>query len=342
MVKGLISLAAVGLLTGAYLTQDSRMSAIKDDSNWVAVDFDAKGGLYAADANKGRIIELTLDEKKAEAVEVKVDDLADRLAKALGAEAGKFQINDIAVHPVSHAVFVAAQGGIVRVGAKGEATKLDLSKAKVMGLPKGCTALDLVVTPKGLVVSSMKSDKSWTSRLHAIALPLKGDTAPEAETELYHVTHGAWETEAPLNSMTWRTVDGKEYIYGSTMCTPVVRLPLDEVFAKKEKIKLQTICELGGGMSPMGMAIFSRDKKETLLVAVDGAETGTFKVEPGFLTESAALDKKAADMNQGKVEGIALLKGWEQVHEIAVLDDKRAVVLKGDGAKAVLASVELP
>src|SRR5438552_16069032 len=88
----------------------------------VALKFDPQGMLYAADAKNDRLLGLAIEEKEGPAKAVKIDNLSEMLAKALDAGADPVIVQDVAVHPVSHAVYLAAskKGGggtlLFRVG----------------------------------------------------------------------------------------------------------------------------------------------------------------------------------------------------------------------------------
>jgi hypothetical protein len=309
----------------------------------VAMRFDTKGVLYVAEARTRAIVSIETADKPGKAQPVKVADLGDQLVKALGE--GELSINAIALHPISHAVYLAAsrvRGGsttLFRVNEKGvlEALAQKNAKTKSAALPKGMTPIDLVVGPKGLIVSSFLQDKSFSARLHAVALPLADASVGTADSELYHKSHEAWETQAPLTAMTTFEKDKKTWIVGSTMCTPVVRVDSGEI-ADKKKVKTTTIVELGMGNAPLSLAVYTKDKKEMLLVS---SEEGTYQVDGSLLTEAAKVNEKAATRNQGEIAEVKVLADWKTVTKFAVLDEKSVVVVRR-AAKTTLETLDLP
>ncbi len=316
----------------------------QDDWFLVALRFDAKGTLYVADAKGGRVHAIETTDKAAKAAKVKIDDLGAALAKALNGNAGDVHVYALAVHPLSHAVYLSGSrvnGGpstLFRVNAKGELDALPMKdlKMKTAALPKGCQPLDLVVGPTGLIVSSTVRDKNFLARLHVIALPL-ADAVGTADSELYHVSHEAWETQAPLNAMTTYEKDKKTYVLGSTMCTPVVRLDAADVVDKK-KVKSSTIVELGMGNAAVTLAVYTKEKKPMLLVS---SEEATYSIEGKVLDEAEKINEKAINRNKGEVDGVKVLDAWKQVSKFALLDEVSFVVIKR-GAKMSLETVELP
>src|SRR5438552_18785881 len=74
----------------------------------VALKFDPQGMLYAADAKNDRLLGLAIEEKEGKARAVKIDKLSEQLGKALAAGAVPVNVHDVAVHPISHAVYRTA------------------------------------------------------------------------------------------------------------------------------------------------------------------------------------------------------------------------------------------
>jgi hypothetical protein len=319
-------------------------SSAQDTWLIVALRFDAKGTLYAADA-RGSVHAIETSDKAAKANKVAIADLGDALAKAMNANAGDVFVNAMAVHPVSHAVYIAAsrvRGAattLFRVNDKGELEPLAAKslKMKSVAMPKGVQPLDVIVGPKGLIVSSFLQDKSFAARLHTIALPLADGGVGTADSELYHTSHEAWETQAPLMSMTAFEKDGKTWILGSTACTPVVRLDAADV-ADKKKVKSATIVELGMGNAPVTLVVYQKDKKDVLLVT---SEEDTYRVDGAVLGEKEKLNEKAITRNKGEIEQVKVLAEWKRVSRVALLDGTSAVAVKR-GEKLSLETLDLP
>src|SRR5262245_23998571 len=74
----------------------------------VSLKFDAKGTLYAADAKGDQVLAFEMEEKEAKAKPVQIATLGEQLKKALDAGADPVNVHDVAVHPVSHAVYLSA------------------------------------------------------------------------------------------------------------------------------------------------------------------------------------------------------------------------------------------
>src|SRR2546426_5784839 len=105
---GKIALAAAAVVAVAGFSAPGFAPANVDPVLLVALKFDPQGMLYAADAKNDRLLGLAIEEKEAPAKAVKIDNLGEQLAKALDAGADPVIVHDVAVHPLSHAVYLAA------------------------------------------------------------------------------------------------------------------------------------------------------------------------------------------------------------------------------------------
>lgn len=330
----IVTLAALGL---AAVSAPALTPPKADAVLLVALKFDAQGILYAADAKNDRLLSLALEEKEAKAKAVKIDNLSEQLGKALEAGADPVTVHDIAVNPVSHAVYLSAskKGGggtmLFRVGSGGKLEKVDLGSIKTasVALPAGARPFDVVVTPKDVVVSSMNRDKTFGSALHRVALPLREGGVATAETEIYHTSHKRWETKAPLVAMAGFSAGGQDYIMGSTACTPVVRIGVAEVTDKK-KVQTSTIVELGSRNAPVSMLVYTKDGQQSLLVTNN--KEGAYKVAQPILAETARLNEQA--VNRGPGSAVETVESWKGAKKSALLDGSSAVVVRdaGDGA----------
>jgi hypothetical protein len=338
----LAALAAIGVAAVSALGFSSPKA---DAVLLVALKFDPQGMLYAADARNDRLLGLALEEKEAPAKAVKIGNLSEQLAKALDAGTDPVTVQDVAVHPASHAVYLSASkkggGGTLLFRVAGDKLeKVDLGSLKTtsVALPAGARPFDVVVTAKDVVVSSMNRDKTFGSALHRIALPLKEGGIASAETEIYHTSHKRWETKAPLVAMAGFSSGGQEYIMGSTACTPVVRIGVSDV-ADKKKVQTATVVELGSRNAPVSMLVYTKDSQQSLLVTNN--KEGAYKVAQPILAESAKLNEKA--VNRGAGVAVETVESWKGAKKSAILDAGTAVVVRdaGDGSLS-LETLPLP
>ena len=105
------------------------------------VSADGIAVLFAADVARATIFafELPAEAPAAEAAEVRVDQLGAKVASLLGVEREDAVIRGMAVHPVSHAVYLSIARGrgpeagpvVVRAGTDGELSIVELDDLPV-------------------------------------------------------------------------------------------------------------------------------------------------------------------------------------------------------------------
>jgi hypothetical protein len=341
---GKMTFATVAAIAVAAVSAMGFASPKADAVLLVALKFDAQGMLYAADAKNDRLLGLAIEEQEGKARAVKIDNLSEQLGKALEAGTDPVTVHDIAVNPISHAVYLSAskKGGggtlLFRVSGDNKLERVDLGSLKTssVALPAGARPFDVVVTSKDVVVSSMNRDKTFGSALHRISLPLKEGGVATAETEIYHTSHKKWETKAPLVAMAGFSSGGQDYIMGSTACTPVVRIGVADV-ADKKKVQTSTIVELGSRNAPVSMFVYTKDNQQSLLVTNN--KEGAYKVAQPILYETAKLNEKA--VNRGAGVAIETVESWKGAKKSAILDGASAVVVR-DGGDGTLSLQTLP
>jgi hypothetical protein len=313
----------------------------------LAMKFDAEGTLYAADAKNNELVALTLADKKGKALPVQVPDLGAQLSKILGCTPEEVVVNDIAVHPTSFAVYLSVgkkgtpESRLFRVAADKKVLEVPVAEAKKVAvkLPDGTQPFDLAVTPKNVILSSSGRDRTFSSELHRVPLPLAEGKMANAQTELYHASHKAWETKAPLVAIAGFTMGGKEYIVGATKCTPVVRVPVDEI-GDKAKVKSTTLIELGGGNSPISMMVYGQGPNQTLLLThLKSNQDGAYKVPGAVLAEGTKVNEQAPSRGGKNAESIAAFKNAKKA---ALLGPAMAVAVIDQGGSLSLTTLPLP
>jgi hypothetical protein len=240
-------------------------------------------------------------------------DLADvdvRVGSFLGAEPGDIVIKDMAVHPLSHNVYLSVQRGhgesaqpvLVRIsrldgaitdvpldevpfaaapigdapadddervditlplGHEGEELLVGERKIRILRQPiRTATVTDMAYAGGALLIAGL-SNEEFSSRLRRIPFPFR-DGVTGSSLEIYHVSHGKWETAAPIRAFV--PYDGGASILASYTCTPVVYFPLADLTDGAKAVG-RTVAELGSVNQPLDMVSFVQDGEEYLLVA---------------------------------------------------------------------------
>jgi hypothetical protein len=239
-----------------------------------------------------------------------LEDVDARVGAFLGCEPGDIVIKDMAVHPLSHNVYLSVQRGhgeaaqpvLVRIsrldgsitdvplddvpladtaigdapaedderldttlplGDEGEELQVGERKIRIRRQPiRTSTVTDMAYVGGELLVAGL-SNEEFSSRLRRIPFPFSDEVAGSS-LEIFHVSHGKWETAAPIRAFV--PYDGGASILASYTCTPVVHFSLADLTHGAKAIG-RTVAELGAVNQPLDMVSFVQDGQEYLLVA---------------------------------------------------------------------------
>jgi hypothetical protein len=273
------------------------------------IAFGPDGILFVADNVSAKVFAIDVADGGSGGETFELEDVDAHIGSYLGCEATDVLIQDLAVHPTAHTIYLSVQRGrgdtstpvLVRIdpgdGAISDVPLEDVPYAEVAvpnppaadderldfqlsieadeeehELPNGrvmhfrrrplttSTITDLAYVDGQLLVAGL-SNEEFSSRLRRIPFPFDGRPV-DTGLEIYHVSHGKWETEAPIRAF----VPYGDGILAGYTCTPVVHIPLTELTAGG-KIVGRTVAELGFANQPLDMVTFTRDGGEHLLVA---------------------------------------------------------------------------
>jgi hypothetical protein len=228
-----------------------------------------------------------------------VQGLDQKLAALFGTTYDKIVVKDMVVHQPSEQIFISVERGrgpdagpaIVKVN-HGQLEVLELDriphsrigipnepdqKAMLEFEPQRVYAITDIKHYKGEVFVTGVSNQRFASTLYRIPYPFNGQLATST-VELWHPTHGEFETRAPIIRQLIREVDGAPYLFGVYGCTPLVRFPLGSL-QDGAHVRGDTIGELGYGSNPVDMLTYTDpfDHKEYLLVSID--VRGTMRIQ---------------------------------------------------------------
>src|SRR6201999_1350875 len=94
--------------------------------------------------------------------------------------------------------------------------------------------------------------------------PFPAGDARRSSLEIFHVSHGKYETHSPIRSFV--PYQGGASILATYTCTPVVRFAVDEV-GTAAVAKGTTVAELGAMNTPLDMISYTTGGEEYLLVS---------------------------------------------------------------------------
>jgi hypothetical protein len=310
--------------------------------------FGPDGMLFVGDSVGGAIAAIdTGDRTPSSAAAVDVPSIDEKLAALVGVAPGDVMINDVAVNPISKNVYVSAARGrgpdaapiVVRVDASGKLTLLPLDNIKHQTVslsdapasnatgrqnPRTQTITDMAFVNGNLMVAGM-SNEEWSSALRSIPYPFK--TANKGtQLQIWHASHGRYETESPVRTFVPYTIDGKEYVLAAYTCTPLVKIPVTDLKAGAQ-VKGVTISDLGSGNQPLDMVPYKKDGHEFILIA--NSSFGVVKLHADNLGQYKPIDSPTVvDVAGAPYDKITAVKN---VRHLTQFDSSRALVLTSAG-----------
>jgi hypothetical protein len=220
-----------------------------------------------------------------------VRGLDDKLAALFGTTVSKIVVNDMVVHQPSKQIFLSVERGrgadaipaIVKVN-HGNLEVLELDgiphtqvaipdepdeKATLEFEPQRVYAITDIKYYNGEIFVTGVSNQRFASTLYRIPYPFNSQFAT-CTVEIWHPTHGEFETRAPIIRQLIREVQGEPYLFAVYGCTPLVRFHLAALMDGAH-VRGDTIGELGYGSNPLDMLTYTDpfDQKEYLLVTID-------------------------------------------------------------------------
>ncbi len=160
------------------------------------------------------------------------------------------------------------------------------------------------------VVVAGLSNQEFSSRLRVLPFPFTGKEW-ETGLEIYHTSHGKYETHSPVRTFTPFIVDNEPFILAAHTCTPLVKIPVSAIKAKEKKIMGSTIAELGNRNRPIDMLIYTKENKEYLLIT--NSSRGVMKLAMASMSELGGLTDQVRGTAGIDIETIDAFEGTLQI-----------------------------
>jgi hypothetical protein len=326
--------------------------------------FGPDGILFIADTKAAAILAVATGDTTAAAgtAEPKAEGINQKVAGLLGTTVDQILIADLAVNPVSHNAYLAVSRGrgpdaapvLVRVKAGGDVEVVSLDKVKFsraelpdapadvttgqgnrQSNPRQESITDIVFSDGRLLIAGLANEE-FASSLRAIPFPF-ATVAGGTSVEIYHGSHGRFETRAPIRTFVPFKVGNEPSLLAAYTCTPLVQFPMSDL-KPGAKIKGKTIAELGNGNRPIDMIAYQKGGKDFILMANNSR--GVMKISTENMAGAESITAPVAGTQGQPFETIAGLTGIDQ---LAKLDDTHALVVrKGQGNLFNLESIVLP
>lgn len=324
--------------------------------------FGPDGILFAADSKSAAIIAIdTGDNKAAAGRPMRVEGIDTKVAALLGTSVTNILINDLAVNPISHKAYLSVSRGrgpdampaLVRVDGSGNVESVSLDKIKfsraeladapmdkIVGEgnrqsnPRMESITDIAYLDDKVVVAGL-SNEEFSSSLRTIPFPF-ATVKNGAVVEIYHGSHGRYETRAPIRTFVPLNVGHEPQLIAAYTCTPLVQMPLKDL-TPGAKVKGKTVAELGNMNRPLDMIAYQKDGKDYLLLA--NSSRGVMKVSTDKIEETQAITQRVPDKAGLTYETLKDVSGVEQ---LAAFDANNALVMRKTEKGQNLEALPLP
>ena len=352
-MRRLSGLTALFILSGALTSAASLKSA-------GALAFGPDGILFIGDSLGGAVIAVDTHDATPLAASAKIEIKAfdRRIAAALGTDVNDILLHDIKVNPVSKNVYLSVTRGrgfdaipvVLRMDASGKMTELQLDNVPYTSAslpnppvsnpkaeyrnPRLETITQLAFVDGNVIVAGL-SNEEFSSNLRTIPFPFRA-VDKGASVEIYHGSHGEYETQAPVRTFIPWVSGNKRYIVAAYTCTPLVLIPVESL-KSGAKVTGTTIAEFGMGNRPLDMIAYRKDDHDFILLA--NSYRGVLKLS------AENLDRYEAITEPVQIAGVPYkrLAGLRGVRRLTTLDDANALILAdGENGSLDLRSVPLP
>jgi hypothetical protein len=304
--------------------------------------FGPDGVLFVADSIGGAVVALdTNDKTSVNTAAINLKGLDEKIAGLVGVMPDQILINDVAVNPISKNAYVSAARGlgpdamplVVKVEPSGKVTPLSLdniahASVALVDAPAGnrppTTITDMEFINGNLLVTGMSSEE-WNSALRSIPYPFN-KAAKGTQLQIWHASHGRFETQAPVRTFVPYTLGGQPYVLAAYTCTPLVKIPMSAL-KPGAQVKGVTIADLGSGNAPLDMIPYKKDGHEYILIA--NSSYGVVKLHADTLATDKPIDSPTVvDVAGAPYDKITALTN---VRHLARIDDGHALVVSAGG-----------
>jgi hypothetical protein len=308
--------------------------------------FGPNGVLFVGDSMGGAIVALDTSDHTAVKQDMRIDvqGVDEKIAALAGTTADQIVINDVKVNPISKNVYLSASRGkgpdamplIARVDAAGKVSLLPLdninhdsvnlsdapeSNPSARQDPRTMTITDLEFVNGNLMVAGL-SNEEWSSALRSIPYPFRA-ADKGATLQIWHSSHGRYETEAPIRTFVPYKIDGQDYVLAAYTCTPLVKIPFADL-KPGAQVKGVEIADLGAGNQPIDMVPYKKDGHDYILIA--NSAKGLVKLKADNLGSYAPI----AEPTRTDVAGVPYDKtALSDVQHLAAIDGSSALIVTG-------------
>jgi hypothetical protein len=325
--------------------------------------FGPNGVLFVGDPLGAAVFAIeTKDTARNGSAKYSLDGIDKKVADMLGTTADDILINDLAVNPASGTVYLSVSRGrgpdaapvILQVSSEGDIKPLELenvayAKADLKNAPENrvtgqgrrrgnqrLESITDVMFEDGRVYVAGLSNEEFASKLRSIEYPFQAEVK-DTSIEIYHGSHGAYETRSPVRTFAFYDIDGAPHLLAAYTCTPLVKIPVAKLEPGK-KVMGETVAELGNRNRPLDMVVYEKNGQDHVLMANNAR--GLMKISLKGISKTEPITEPVEDKAGLEYETIDGMSGVVQLDR---LNDGSAVVLvQTDGGGQNLSTLALP
>jgi hypothetical protein len=256
-----------------------------------ALTFGPNGVLFVGDSRGGAVFALSVDDPTPDPHrgDVQIEEVEKRMARLLSIAPDQVVIRDMAVNPATQTMFFSVARGravdaapaIVRSTLEGGLSLVPLDKARYAKLALADAPTEAAKTPWGASSRAMAitdlaflngelliaglSNEAFASTLRRAKFPF--DSGARATTlEIFHTSHGKYETAAPIETFLPYKVKGRPALIAGYGCAPIAAFDMAELDRSKH-VRGATLAEIGGGNRPNDMVAVEFNGKRSIVIS---------------------------------------------------------------------------
>ncbi|MCC6574678.1 MAG: hypothetical protein IT462_12925 [Planctomycetes bacterium] len=342
-------------------TAELLKDAVKGDPGIQSIQcmsFGPKGLLLIGDGKGAQLVAIQTADIKPLGEFKKLTGLHAKLAAKFKLRASDIMVTAYAANRESGCAYFAInrQDGrghmLAQVKPDGSIEEIKLNdvtySAVKINMPKaaGNAIFNALLYTPTQIVASATADASFAAHVMTVPVPFKNECTVVSASS-FHVTHGGWETNAPLEKMALWEEGGESYIVAGLTCTPVVKYALKDI-KQGAQLKGKTPFDFGGGQQPIDMFVAGG----ALYCNVDGwEEPYVVRISKDLIAGGKGIDEKAPTITQEKDGRNELVKSVASMAQVVPklakaeglmpLGDKQVLVMRVANGDMELEAVTL-
>jgi hypothetical protein len=268
-------IAALSLVMTGFMAFASTPQAVN------VIKFGDAKTLFVGDSKSATLYAYTIASSENATAQqgYNIHDLSQNIATFAKISPLDILVRDMAINPANKEAYIAfdtkTKSGylsqIIIVNQSGEIREFDLRKTthtevKLTDAPtsdfkywdktpmRSFTITDIDLH-KGKVYISGMSNAEFSSALRMVDFPFNDSKVSTTSVEIFHAVHGQMETRAPIQTLTFVTLEDGDYILAAYTCTPLVLIPVKDL-KDGAHIVGKTIAEMGYGNTPIDIIKF--------------------------------------------------------------------------------------